>query len=497
MQSNPPKPSKLVSNVSTELLLFLRMLEEMFSDPELTRLRSRWPNHPCVRRYDVIKQYVEDGRGLTFPLDEPLQIEMAEMIIDRSTWGAQPSDESFWHFIDDESVRTLIEARIRDPESYHDIIAEVFFWGWLRAEGVAATIIERESMPDLIIDADEQSPTYAEVKHLHEITPANHVRSVIKKANRQIKTADSEAAGIVFLRVSREGFTASLDDRIPSDVQPVLDEVARSLQVNMYQSVAKVVVAWDEYVSYGEPPHRTMFVFKRRFAVMDHPSPRSRPIVGARFEGGGITVITWVSYGPATASPPEEIFPSIKGKRAVVTQLFRQENELSDGVRASHAMDALLNPDGIERHDIGSGSVILATRRITIVQPPYTLLVIAWQEEGQVPEIAFGYRLYDNVEEDADLAKVPFAAFMELLVRYGRPVRVGTTESLFVRSAVVVIDGDTPLVVAARSSDEGAGMVSSFITIEQGNPQRAHVAWAFALDNSAYRSDASQRRAGR
>lgn len=495
MEANLPKASKHVSDVAAELRLHLKMLEEMFTDPDLTGLRSRWPNHPCVRRYDTIKQYVEDERGLTYPFDEAIQSEMAELMIDRSTWGTQLPGKSFWSFIDDESVRTQVEARIRNPDSYHDIIAEVFFWGWLRAEGVAAKLIEREGMPDLIIGADDPNPTYAEVKHLHVNSPSTRVRSVIKKANRQIKKANPQAAGIVFLRVAREGYVASLDDRIPSDVQPVLDEVTRSLQTSMNRSVARVIIAWDEYASHGEPPARTTFFFNRKFAVVDHPSPRSNPVVDARFEGGGRAVAMRVSFGPATAPPPDEILPSIKGRRAVVTQLFRQTNELSEGVRASHAMDALLNPDGLERHDIQGGAVILATRRITIARAPYTLLVIARQDAGQVPEIQSGYRIYDRSDEDAALAKAPFAAFMELLARFGIPVRVGATKSLFVRSAIVTLEDDTPVIEVERPSDEGAGMIAAFVRTEKGNPQRAHVAWAYALDKSAYRTDAAQRRA--
>ena len=500
-------PDHVIPNVKEEIRLQLRILEDMFGDPGLLSLRAKSPRHPAVRRFDMLAGYLDRGEGLTYPVEEALSQELAGMIIDRSTWAIAPVGVGFWSFIGDGAARRQVEARIRRPDAFEETVAEVFFWSLLRQEGFSVDLIERDGLPDLVFDERSPDPIWGEVKHLRLGSGARRASKVIEKANSQIKRADAEGAGIVFVQVARDPYRAALDDRIPSDVQPFIQEVRRALHIGQYRSVGRVVVTWDDYLVMGAPPERTFFAYRRRSEVIDHPAPRKPVRLPAERTKVGRTVGIWVKWTGSTTQPAPQSLPPLVGRRAVVTQQFRQENASTDGIRASHAIDALANSDALERHELDGLTVLLATRRITVVRVPHTLLIMANQRGAAAPEIIAGYRLYETAPEDAELARHPFAAFTELLRRYGAPVRVGTQIGLFIRAATVPIVEGAPIVatelpggdpVALTVSKEGhiglaAGQGAEPVTllavcrIVGGNPPAAEVRWAHAVRLGPYR----------
>jgi hypothetical protein len=180
-----------------------------------------------------------------------------------------------------------------------------------------------------------------------------------------------------------------------------------------------------------------------------------------------------------------ELKPVASG-RIKVTQLFRQENELPDGIRPQHAIEAFAEPDGMAEVDIGGMLVFLATRRIEFGGAAYTLLLLATQRDAESPfEIAAGFRLYRDEVEGRQLWLDPCAAFDELIARYGLTATVGLHRGRFIPSAVVA--GGAGVLV--EGGNEGV-FISAFVM--QRADGRVTYSWVFALDTQRYRAAARQ-----
>jgi hypothetical protein len=166
---------------------------------------------------------------------------ISSLLLDRLTWATGEIEKDILSRIPDPAARLQVRNRINDPEQFGDIMAELFVWGWFNQSGFEADLGEEEGKPDIAVRPPVD--TSAEVKRLRYRTPPRHVRSVLQKANRQIKRARPEGVGIVFVHVERSGSRASLDDRAPSDVQPYIDEAIRELTITVVIPV--VLARWS------------------------------------------------------------------------------------------------------------------------------------------------------------------------------------------------------------------------------------------------------------
>src|SRR5947199_9668597 len=88
--------------------------------------------------------------------------------------------------------------------------------------------------------------------------------------------------------------------------------------------------------------------------------------------------------GQETDPRPSE---ALETDEVVITQLFRQENERPDGVRAGRALEVLADPDSVVTTEFGGIAIILATRHVATGVVPYTLLVVASQRPGGKVEV--------------------------------------------------------------------------------------------------------------
>lgn len=198
----------------------------------------------------------------------------------------------------------------------------------------------------------------------------------------------------------------------------------------------------------------------------------------------GLTSTLWARYSGGQ-NPPLD---SIDAGNALITQAFRDQNEFSHGVRPSHVLEVLADPDGFSRVDVGDGySILLATRKVDAGPYPYVLLVLAHERPGERPAITAGYRLLDNDPRKLlAIAGDPTLAFRFLLDRFACPIRVGDQVGIFIPAAVVQQTAVGTAIV------EGLGRTPESLSIEAlikvNHAKRAtEVQWAYALDTGAYR----------
>lgn len=444
-------------------------------DVGLARLRQRHPSHPAVVRYDRIRAVLHDNGGLAYPGDDAVVADVLGMLIDRSTWAVVPSDNDFWDFLPDPRVRRHVETTIVVPDQFENTIAEVFVWGWLRQEGHEAELIGDEASPDLRVGRDTPTPLWADVKVVDFESAVRRARDDVTKANRQIKRVDPDGAGILFLRVSRSLARLTLDDRVPTDVGVFLDELRRALVRDRCRSVGAVVATWDEHLIVGNPPGRVLYVLRRRSIVVEHPDPRKPLALDPDAFAIGRTATAWVTWLEGDERHPS--LPAVQIGDIIVSQLFRQENEGPEGIRAGHAVEALSDPDEQTAIELGEVEVVLAVRRVALGRRPYRLLVLATRHPDRAYEVMLAFRVYG---EEGDEGVAPIALFQALLERHGIEVSVGPQRGLLVQRAVVPAGGS--LVEFQGDRDF---LVSAFI---QRRGATVEVVWAFALDRASYRA---------
>lgn len=510
-----PLPSLRRDSILEEAHQQVRLLERMFADAEgddvgLVRLRARSAHHPAVVRYDATRYMANSPHMVRYPLDGDLLAPVATMLLDRTAWPEAQADGDFWGFVGDETVQRFFRTRVRTPNAFDDLLAELFLWSWLRSEGTHADLVEEEGLPDVVINRGSPEEYWCEVKRIHVGTATSRLRKVIEAANRQIKRSKhEETAGVVFVSVARGGGRAALDDRVPSDVQGFIEAARDALRVDRYRSVARVVLNWEEHVIYGTPPGTMLHVFQRRSIVVPHPAPRRalRSTTAAlRAECAVVVPVHFSSLPrdesvpqseqPMSALPPSSPAPSGK---ATFAGFFRSFNEFGDGVRTQHARDAFADPDATRTLQLGDIGLRFDTRRVTYSIAAHTLLIVSSFTPARGLCIDQAYKLYDRRPGDATLVDDPLRAFYEVLARYGIPIRIANRSGLLFARVTVPIPngrGDMPLVELAEPRPKGV-VVQSFFRRVKGGPGEADVAeifWAHAVDRDAYMRDAREYR---
>lgn len=483
--SGIPEPEQLWSGKAIDQGLrdHLQRLDDMFDDRGLEQLRSRHPNHPAVRDYDLLAALERGDAELRWPEESEAARAVGTLGLDFSSWAPTPPYVDFWSFLDGETRAWTVGA-LRKPDQFEDVMAELFVWGWLKSQRLDVHRVNEEGRSDIVVASGDESQ--CEVKRIHVGTAERRVAEVVKKANKQIKQSDPDGAGTLFLSLGRSPNRAAFDDRVPNDIEPYL-EAARSAVKVHNSSVGRIVVMWDDVMILGDPPEPVLYAFRRRSAVIEHQAPRAAPTLSADVLNVGRTAVIGVRWHAgsdlgATRSP---LRPVIEGDIAV-TQLFREENEIPDGIRPQHAIEAFREPDARSHFDLGGIEAQLATRRITLGQAPYTLLLVASRAlpDGEI-QITAGFRLYRDEIDTIRLWEQPVAAFEALLERYALRLRLGEHIGLFIPAAIV----------EAGTGVEGENAPDVFLVhtfmrpLEDG---RCEYAWTFGLDMGAYRSAARQ-----
>jgi len=190
-------------------------------------------------------------------------------------------DSMYWHgprgayvpiLESDPNINKFLSSRLPKSDMCEDVLAELHYWGWLKARGFEVTLTEEAGMPDMFATG-YNTTFHAEVKAIHEGSSPDRVRKVIEKANKQIKRT-KEQAGICVIRYV-EAFETDCESKvIPAPVQAIIDCASSAMHSNSYKSVSKTVICWDEYTTRGMPPGWMLLMGIRRSHGIDHAIAR-------------------------------------------------------------------------------------------------------------------------------------------------------------------------------------------------------------------------------
>jgi hypothetical protein len=265
------------------------------------------PNHPLLRTLEALKQML----GATVTPQGQLKISalgphpegVAEHLFgllrvqshygyDRMSWLA---DGYFQELLSDPQTQSFVRQRLPTYEHYDSTIAELLYWGWLKARGLTPKLTEDEGKPDLFVGLDEAGDeVHCDVKAVSSGAATSRIRKDIGKANQQIKTVSGDTTkGFCQIRIvepvvrfpviadSGRGFAVLQSEQenrneagVPNEIGRYYDEARRVMQSNDYKSIAKVVLTWEEHHIVGNVPGMITVVGNRKSCELEHLNAR-------------------------------------------------------------------------------------------------------------------------------------------------------------------------------------------------------------------------------
>jgi hypothetical protein len=462
----------------------LSTLELLLDDPKLASLRAKRRTHPAVIRFDRISDILS-GITFRFPDNTDLPIAMGSALLDSLMLTSDPAslDDSILTEIGDEEALRQLRSRATDPNQFADQMTAYHCWSLLRATGYAPRLLEQEGMPDISLPIEGLPNLWIECKHVQLATTAIRARKIVKKANQQLKRADSSGAGLLFVFIERPEYRVAFDDSTPSHVAEFISEIKRELSSGHSKSVAKVMVCWDDYMVLGSPPERTAYFFRRRSMLVAHDSPRRNLMLPASLLELGRTAffaIRWTGGIPSAVK-----LKPVQAGDIVVTQSFRDICEASGDLRADYAIAAAQNPGSEALYGLNGGTLVLATKNVAVAASPFTLLLLA-AIRGEKLHIELGFRVYPDLIQGKTPSD-PMDLFILILNRFGLPVTVGNQTGHLIPNAVVpvVSNGPTNFIQSSAAPDENP-LIYGIVRIRDSTPPVADVKWAFGVSRRRY-----------
>jgi hypothetical protein len=463
----------------------LAVLELLLNDPNLILLRAKVPHHPAIIRYDRVSTFLSKAT-FRFPDNTDVPVAVGASLLDSLMLGPPPAapDQSLLTKIGDDNVLRQLRFRAADPSQFADQMTAFHCWSLLRSSGYAPRLVEQDGMPDICLPIDGIPDVWIECKHIQLQTSATRARKIVKKANKQIKRADPNGAGLVFVFIERPEHRISFDDAIPPVVAEYVSEIKRELSSGYSRSVATVILCWDDYMVIGSPPERTSYFFRRRSILFSHDSPRRALVLPANLLELGRTVFLAAHWTGATQSASK--LEPVQAGDVIVTQMFRDLCDAGGDVRADYAIAAIGNPDSKVSYDLGGSELVLAAKKISVATYPYTLLLIAAIREGKL-HIELGFRIYADLVQ-GELPSDPMELVTILLDNFGLPVTVGEQTGLLIPSAAVpVTSAAMTNLIRAPAAPIEEPLVYGIVRVRDSEPRVADVKWAFAISRQRYR----------
>lgn len=463
-------------------------LEDLLEDPGLRILGAANRSHPALAIYNELSDRISTG---FIRMSDALEHITSTIRLDMDygmlmTFGSGRAIKD----MTDSRTRQFITDRARQSHTFADIGAELSCWGWLKHQGFDAHLHEDEGMPD--VEVCGESPFWIEVKRIHSTTSIERIRPALKTANRQLKRADQERTGAVYMHIDRDEIAESSSDSIPPDVELRVAEVERTMSSNLCRQIAYVVVAWDNVASLANKRYSsTAYIVQRRSIVLSHRNPRfNPPVEPSRLEVGMEQVHVVETPAIEELLAPKSDSDGIGISSDAIDFSGFIEDELREspiGVPKSQIRTALREASALRAYGFRNLLVLLATYAVSVGPVPYTMLVVCVRTGAKRRlSVMAAYKLYGN---DVNAAvDDPMRVFLILLKRFGTRIRIGNHEGMFITQAVVRADEIEPFPIDDNGEVVDVALHAVyFARKEDGPPGRLRLAWIFGLRIDDYR----------
>lgn len=271
------------------------ILESIFEEGWFANARERDKRHPAYMRWELCQKLIEQGEVIK----EDQFHDLARMALDtyyfvQLTGGdIAQLDVGLFDSIGDRTVRKHIRSSLKKPDTYEDLMVQLYVAAWHKFNHHKVTLVEIDevSWPDLRVDLEIPNiPMLIECKHLrdNEDSPGNlggKIGRIVQRGNNQIKAGKKiiphkqsighdHCYGVLVLDISSVLSAGEAEiDGFPRTVLEISNFTQRALSGNKNSSVHTAIVVWDtnkrEVVSFLE--HR--YVCSRRCLRIHHTNP--------------------------------------------------------------------------------------------------------------------------------------------------------------------------------------------------------------------------------
>ncbi len=167
-----------------------------------------------------------------------------------------------------------------------------------------------------------------------------------------------------------------------------------------------------------------------------------------------------------------------------VSDQCKADNNLPEGIRAPHALDAARAAVAIDAYQLDDAAMALVTASIDI-SGAYTMVLELTFPPLDPPEVRGAWRLYEAADPDN-----PTRSFGELLERYGLDAELPDgTETRFLTRLTAPGDG-----VRFRLDDAAGNRVQFHANAKPAGDDLVDWAWSYALHLDRYVADVARHR---
>jgi hypothetical protein len=409
------------------------ILERLFPDKWFDLPR---PNHPAYRRWKLCDDILKHGGAIRYPEQKESFAELARLVLDAAVFVTLTEGDmnqlkvGSLDLYGDNAVRRFIQTRITEADLFEDVMVQLAFGAWHKSEKHVVTPSEKEGFPDLEISIPPYTtPFVFECKRVKSGTK-NKIRKVITKANAQIKVPGKVVYGIATVDVSDVVGTLQVEnDEVPSIVTQVASFARSALGNEFNRSVGAVILLWDDFLTYGKPPEKTLIAFRRRYMIIRHPVPLLEvPLNAPLFNG--YTVEYTVSWEPR---------PDFNRYALEFRDLYTKESKQEFNISPEEAADAIRKNNRYQRIVLEGGKSVFLFAYIPPKKNDAYLLVYA-NEEGDKLVVMWAFMISTSLCPEIHLLS-PLQILERFAGQFGLPLRVGQLESKFILAHRIEVTG--------------------------------------------------------
>lgn len=274
------------SHTPENLLLAQKsILEDLLGVRWLETSSRQNPKHPGYKRWLLCSQLLSRRVKLQIPMDIPIALQILELLADSSALIECTNGDragltlgSLTNY-GDTAVAKRIKRVMSDNRQFHDVLFEMICASLHMSKSHLVIPTQADGMPDLYIQIPEwKIPVFAECKRLSKEPGKNTIKGIISKANDQLKKADGQHFGVLYVDVSECISNREANgDEVPSEVSAIKAQVEVLLR-EFYRSVSAAVILWRDCIIVAAPTHEHhVAVFLRyRHLVIRHARPNLR-----------------------------------------------------------------------------------------------------------------------------------------------------------------------------------------------------------------------------
>lgn len=353
----------------------------------------------------------------------------------------------------DTAVRKFIQTRVTEEDLFEDVMVQLAFGAWHKSEEHIVTPSEQEGFPDLEVSIPTNTlPFLFDCKRVKSGTKKK-IRKVINKANSQVKVPGKKAYGVATVDISEVvGIRRVEDDEVPNIVKQVASFVKSELREGFNRSIGAVVLMWDDYLTYGQPPEKMLFAFRRRYVIIYHPAPLEViPANTSLFNG--YTVEYTIHWEPR---------PDFGRFTLQFTDQYVKEAQQEFKISPETAVEAIRQNNRYQKILLENGNPDYLFAHIPAGDQSTYILVYASERSPERLAVLWAFRIPTDLCPEIHLLS-PLQILSKFAGKYGLLVRIGDIESKFILAHKVQVSSQDPSKLFSIVGKEGQDCSAYFV----------------------------------